>query len=102
MDQSSSYSALTVPTGHLRTFPYRFNEVRRDNINNVDFSLLKNTRITETMKFQIRIEAVNAFNHPYFPAPSTALGSGFLQVAGTVSNQANYALRLQIGFKFLF
>jgi hypothetical protein len=102
VDQSSSYSALPVPTGHLRTFPYRFDEVRRDNINNFDFSLMKNTRITETMKFQIRLEAVNAFNHPYFPAGSTTLGDGFLAVAGTVSNQANYARRIQIGFKFLF
>jgi hypothetical protein len=54
------------------------------------------------MKFQIRLEAVNAFNHPYFPAGSTTLGDGFLAVAGTVSNQANYARRIQIGFKFLF
>lgn len=102
VDQSSSYSPLPVPTGHLRTFPFRFDQIRRDNINNVDLSLLKNTRITETMKFQIRLEAINAFNHPYFAAQSTALGSGFLTVAGTASNQANYARRLQIGFKFLF
>jgi hypothetical protein len=65
-------------------------------------SLMKNTRINESMKVQIRIEAINFFNHTYFPAPSTALGSAFGSIGLATSNQANYARRIQIGFKFLF
>lgn len=103
VDSPSSWAqTLSVPAGHLRTLPYRFSEWRRDNINNVDLSILKNTRITETMKFQIRLEAINVLNHPYFPFPSTAIGSGFGTVGVGSSNQANYARRIQIGFKFLF
>jgi len=99
---TDAFSQLSVPTGHRRTLPFRFSDVRRDNINNVDFSLMKNTRITETMKVQIRLEAINAFNHTYFPAPSTSLGGGFGTIGIGTSNQANYARRIQIGFKFLF
>ncbi|MEP7075035.1 MAG: TonB-dependent receptor [Acidobacteriota bacterium] len=99
---TAAFSQVTVPSGHLRTLPFRFTDARRDNINNVDFSLLKNTRITETMKIQIRLEAINAFNHTYFPAPSVALGGGFGTIGIATANQANYARRIQIGFKFLF
>ncbi len=99
---TTAFSQVAPLSGHLRTAPFRFTDARRDNINNVDLSLMKNTRITETMKIQIRLEAINAFNHPYFPAPSTTLGSAFGTVAQATANQANYARRMQIGFKFLF
>ncbi|HEX3102588.1 MAG TPA: hypothetical protein VHQ01_12380, partial [Pyrinomonadaceae bacterium] len=95
--------ATVAPASHLRTLPYRFTDVRRDNINNVDFSLMKNTRINENMKIQFRLEAINAFNHPYFQAPATAQNSStFGAVALATANQANYARRIQIGMKFLF
>jgi len=99
---TAAFSQTPVPSGHLRTLPYRFTDARRDNINNVDFSLMKNTRITETMKVQIRLEAINAFNHTYFPNPSVALGGAFGTIGQATANQANYARRIQIGFKFLF
>src|SRR6185436_15378569 len=34
--------------------------------NNVDFSVFKNTYITESKYIQFRIEAFNVFNHPQF------------------------------------
>ncbi len=96
------FSQTAPLTGHLRTAPFRFTDARRDNINNVDLSLLKNTQITESMKVQIRLEAINAFNHPYYPAPSTTLGGAFGTIGLATANQANYPRRMQIGFKFLF
>ncbi len=99
--ETSSFATVT-PASHLRTLPYRFTNVRRDNISNVDFSLIKNTRITEGTKIQFRLEAINAFNHPYFQAPATALGGTFGSIASSTANQANYARRIQIGIKFLF
>ena len=65
-------------------------------------SLMKYFRITETMKAQIRVEAINLMNHTYFPAPSVTLGSSFGTIGLSNTNQANYARRLQIGFKFIF
>ncbi len=99
--ETSSFATVT-PASHLRMLPYRFTDVRRDNISNVDLSLIKNTRITEGTKVQFRLEAINAFNHAYFQAPATALGSTFGSIASSTANQANYARRIQIGIKFLF
>lgn len=94
-------TTTAAPTAHLRTLPFRFNDVRRDNINNVDFSLLKNVAINERMRIQIRFELINAFNEPYFPAPAV---NPTQTTFGTVapSNQDNYARRAQFGLKFLF
>ena len=86
---------------HLRVLPFRFSDVRRDNINNFDFSLLKDVRFTESMKIRLTLELYNAFNEPYFPAPQTnPTASNF----GTISasNQDNYARRAQLGIKFIF
>lgn len=94
-------SANATPVNHLRTLPFRFSNVRRDFINNVDLSVLKDILLRENMKVQIRFELINAFNEPYFPAPVTsATAANFGQISA--SNQDNYARRAQIGIKFLF
>lgn len=84
---------------NVRTFPLRFGWVRADGIHNVDASLIKNTSINERMKVQLRFEAINAFNHPLFAAPSTNIAS-FGKITNT--NQANYPRRIQMGAKFIF
>jgi hypothetical protein len=99
---TGAFAQITPGAGHLRTLPFRFGSVRRDDINNVDMSLMKYVRFTESMKAQIRLEAINLMNHTYFPAPSTTFGSSFGTVGLTATNQANYARRIQIGFKFIF
>src|SRR6202030_3245066 len=54
-------------------------------INNFDFALLKDTRITERFDLQFRGEFFNLFNHAQFLTPSGILGSGsFGQVPGTL------------------
>lgn len=88
------------PSNHVRTLPFFFSDVRRDNINNIDLSLLKNTRINERMRIQFKLDVINAFNEPYAAAPVTALGANFGVI--TASNQDNYARRIQYGIKFLF
>lgn len=91
----------STPVSHLRTLPFRFSSVRRDYIKNVDLSLLKDVFINEDMKVQLRFEAINAFNEPYFPAPVVNPSSNtFGQISA--SNQENYARRIQLGLKFLF
>ncbi len=96
---TSAFSTLS-PSNHVRTLPFFFADVRRDNINNVDLSLLKNTRINEKMRIQFKLDFINAFNEPYAAAPVTALGGNFGRI--TASNQDNYARRVQYGIKFLF
>ncbi|MFI5114654.1 MAG: TonB-dependent receptor domain-containing protein, partial [Terriglobales bacterium] len=46
---------------------------------NVDFSVTKNTRITETLNVQLRAEFFNLFNHPNFALPNHNLTPGFDQ-----------------------
>jgi hypothetical protein len=94
-------STLATPVSHLRTLPFYFGELRRDNINNFDFSMLKNTRINEKMRIQFKLDLINAFNEPYFPAPVV---NPTQNTFGTISasNQDNYARRIQFGIKFLF
>ena len=55
------------PASHLRTFPFRFDAVRRDNINNVDLSLLKSTRLRGDVELQLRAEFINLLNEPLLP-----------------------------------
>ena len=86
---------------NVRTFPMRFDSVRRDNVNNVDLSLIKNTAITRGVTVQFRLEALNAFNHPLFPQPNiTPTQTAF----GTIvaSTQDNYSRRVQAMAKVLF
>ena len=89
------------PVFHLRTLPLRFSSVRRDYIKNVDLSLIKDIHIRERMKVQLRFEALNAFNEPYFPTPVVSqTAANFGQISA--SNQENYARRIQLGAKFIF
>lgn len=86
---------------NLRTWPLRFPQIRGRNGNNIDFALIKNTRITEGRELQFRAEALNAFNHPGFPSPQmTATSATFGRI--TASNQAGYPRRLQLALKYIF
>ncbi len=94
-------STSATPVNHRRTLPLRFSEVRRDSINNVDLSLLKNVKLHGDLALQLRAEFVNAFNSPYFPNPVVnPTSSTFGQISA--SNQENYARRAQLGVKLLF
>jgi len=94
-----------TPVNHVRTLPLRFADVRTDPINNADLGLRKDIRLNETMKVQLRMEFLNAFNHPLLNGlslmpvvnPSSAT---FGQV--TASNLQNYARRAQLSAKFIF
>jgi len=96
---------------NIRTFPLRFSYLRVQPNNNVDFSIIKNTRIKERMSIQFRAEFTNAFNHPWLSAASGNSGTSGVITAPTnadfgkianLSNQGNYARRVQLGLKFLF
>lgn len=90
-----------TPVDHLRTLPLRFDEVRRDPINNVDLSLIKTVALPSRMRLELRAEFINALNQPYFPAPVVnPTTTTFGQI--TASNQDNYARRAQLGIKLTF
>jgi hypothetical protein len=85
---------------NVRTFPLRFSFLRSDLVNNVDFSILKNTKIKEGMNIQYRCELLNAFNHPNFSAPDLGpTSSNFGKITG---GAFNYSRRIQMDIKFIF
>ena len=53
------------------------------------------------MKVQLRMEFINAFNHPLFPGAVVNPASGTFGTI-TASNQLNYARRAQLMAKFIF
>ncbi|MDZ4800440.1 MAG: carboxypeptidase regulatory-like domain-containing protein [Bryobacteraceae bacterium] len=84
---------------NIRTFPSRVNSVRQSRINNFDMSLLKNTRITERVRFQARVEFFNAMNHPTFGGANTTPGNTNF---GRVTSQSNLPRQIQFGGRILF
>jgi hypothetical protein len=98
-------SNCTTPVNHLRTLPLRFANVRSDPINNADLGLRKDIPLRETMKIQLRMEFINAFNHPLLNTATAGIvvspsSATFGQVSA--SNQQNYARRAQLSAKFIF
>ncbi|HKE60718.1 MAG TPA: carboxypeptidase regulatory-like domain-containing protein [Pyrinomonadaceae bacterium] len=86
--------------------------IRGKPINNFDFSVNKNWRVTERYNIQFRAEMFNVFNHPNFNGFQNALNfqgnitqPNFGTVTngsfGTLSNTASHR-EIQFGFKFSF
>jgi Carboxypeptidase regulatory-like domain/TonB dependent receptor len=64
-----------------------------------DLSLGKQFALREAMNFEIRLEAKNAFNHPVFGTPNTAVDD---QNFGKIFYTSVGPRELQLGFKFNF
>ena len=68
-----------------------------------DFSLLKNFKITEKMSFQLKGEAINAFNRHRFAIPDLEPGdSGTATGFGIPTSSDLLARNLQISGRFNF
>src|SRR5437867_7928264 len=84
---------------HLQTLSTRFSGIRGDGIDNLDFSLLKDTTIKERLKMQFRVEAINLLNHAQFNPPNTTpTSSSFARV----TTESSVPRVVQIGLKLLF
>jgi Carboxypeptidase regulatory-like domain/TonB dependent receptor-like, beta-barrel len=75
----------------------------------VDFSVLKNTKITERINTQFRIEMFNLFNRVNLAPPSTTNGSGLGITADTIGDWngapgigPGEAFNMQLGLKIIF
>lgn len=74
----------------------------------VDFSLIKNTKIYERLTLQLRVDAFDLFNHPNFGQPnrtvSTAAGNTFGQISTTrfATGDSGSSRQLQLAMKLIF
>jgi hypothetical protein len=73
--------------------------IRLDAIDNWDFSVAKNTRLTEAVNLRFTTEFFNTFNHPRFGAPGDQIGSPLF---GIVTSQANQPRVIQFGLRLDF
>lgn len=84
---------------NIRTLSPRFNGLRQDAYNYWDFSLLKNTKIRETVNFEFRFEALNAFNQVNFFGPNTTPNNTLF---GQVTAQRNVPRHMQMTLRVAF
>lgn len=83
-------------SNNLRSFPKYFGSLRRDGINTMDLSLIKDNRITEHLKLQFRCEFFNFMNHPNFgQANRSATSSDF----GRITSQSNLPRTTQMALR---
>ena len=85
----------------LRNVPTALDGMRNQPFLNVNLSLAKNFRFTERTKLQLRAEAINAFNHPYFGS-GIGLDPSNAGTFGIVTTQRNNPRDIQLGVKFVF
>lgn len=86
-------------TNTLRYFPLALDNLRNQRFLNFNIGMSKNFRIREGMKFQLRVESINALNNPYFNVVNlTPTSSSF----GLTNGQRQPPRDIQIGGRFTF
>ena len=74
-------------------------DVRSHGINNFDFTVFKNTQVTERVGVQFRTEIFNLFNRVRFGYPGTAVG---VPQFGVISGQYNDPRLIQLALRLIF
>jgi hypothetical protein len=76
---------------------------------NFDFSVAKNTRISESLNLQFRAEAFNLFNHANFQVPALVTNTDLFDstgapnpVAGQLTSTTTSSRQLQFGLKLIW
>ncbi len=93
--------AFTVqPSDIQRTLRTRSPNIRTLRAPQVDFSLFETFRIYERINLQLRAEAFNLTNSPWFVAPNNKPGGSSFGVVS--SAQANDSRNAQLALKLVF
>jgi len=90
---------VAPPVAAFGNIPRTITAERADGINNWDFSIFKQTALTERFGLQFRTEIFNLFNRVQFAPPGTALGNAQF---GVVSGQANQPRLVQFALRLLY
>jgi len=83
----------------LGNAPRTMGSVRSPSHFTTNLSIGKQFQIREEMNFEFRVDARNAFNHPVFGTPDTAVGD---DTFGTIQYTSVGPREMQLGFKFNF
>jgi outer membrane receptor protein involved in Fe transport len=97
--QAGGRSLFTPITAAQRVGNAGRNTLRSDGINNIDFGILKNTRIGENQRLQFRADFFNFTNSRDFGIPNSIITSGnFLNQWGTDGGNR----RIILGVRYVF
>ncbi len=69
-------------------------------VREIDFSLAKNTKITESTSAQFRLDVFNIANHTNFGFPNASLAAGAAE--GQITSTATTSRQIQLSAKFIF
>ncbi len=101
----------TIPQYGLMNLPNQISTLRQPSIVNLDFAVHKDFALRESLKLQVRGEALNLTNSVLFPGPDNNPGDGppTLQSNGTYTGfgtvnlyQQNFPRVIQLSLKVLF
>lgn len=96
---NTATNILRLSSSTLRDIPTTLDNLRHMPFQSVQLSLTKNFKMGERRNLQIRGEALNAFNHPYFiDLSADPTNAAF----GLYNTQRNTPRDVQIGAKFTF
>jgi hypothetical protein len=82
-------AGVTPNQYQVRNFPIRFTRLRADFLNQADVAIQRNfslSRVYESASLQVRLDAINALNHPVYNTPSTDWTNSTF---GQITSQAN-------------
>jgi hypothetical protein len=100
---TSAFVAPTVPTTHFGSLGR--NVVIGPGFQNVDFSVLKNTNISESLRVQFRTEIFDLFNHANFGQPGRVVGTptfGVITNTRFATGDSGSSRQLQFALKLIF
>jgi outer membrane receptor protein involved in Fe transport len=93
-------AAFAAPAAYtFGSAPRSLGSVRSDGISGIDFSVVKNTKIYESVALQFRAEFFNLTNTARFAPPNAAFGSAQF---GQVSAQSNQPRVVQFALKLIY
>lgn len=103
-------AAFCVPGATGCLGPAIFGNVGRNTVtgpgfNDFDWSIIKNTKLTEGLKMEFRTEFFDLFNHPNFGQPGRIVGSSsFGQITNTrfATGDSGSSRQIQFALKFMF
>jgi carboxypeptidase family protein len=96
-----TYAWETLPQNDYRVLGFRFHDVSEPTEPQWSFSLFKNTRVSDRVNMQLRIETFNVFNVRVYGGPNTDPNNATFGVVSTAS-QVNFPRQTQIGVRFQF
>ncbi|MGH9325877.1 MAG: TonB-dependent receptor domain-containing protein [Terriglobia bacterium] len=99
---ANSSSAIATPAPFTLGTAGELLDIYSPGARNFDLAVYKNfsfNKLREGMHLQVRVESINAFNHPQFSYPNTTFGS---PTFGLITSQENSPRQIQLGMKLIF